>query len=718
VLPQEIEQLKVHFLSKLGGVISGSITPNQTNQHNLGSDAYRWKTLYVQTLIADNVQGGSGADASTLNGFTASQTPQPNTILPLDGIGVFPVGVYNRALLVDGTRGLMGNLVVGSGYMIDNLDLDIHNHSGIFGLGNKISHTNLLNLDADGHPQYTQRAQDEIVTGDWMFTHLLDRSAGWKFLPDEYTFKAVPHNMAFTATPSEAKMVIGHNNAITILSNSTNAKIQVGSGNSSITLSGTDPNYRLWAGAVLPENATFSVDKNGGMKASGGTIAGWQILSGELLGEHMTLYSGGEIILGDGAINAEREDVTVLSAIDGNGWRLWSGHSDPSLASFKINRWGQAFFKDAYVEGVLRSSNFVSGTSGFHVDGTGRAEFNNITARGRIDAVICAERTISAMSGMLIISEAAALAADVSLEDTYIYVDADAFGKDDILRIQPNRNASEWMRVTSPAAEMGDSYRYAVIRDLSGDGKCAFQAGDTIVRVGTAVQANPMYPYGSGEEGAEYGSYQPAGSGTKTDGGWLVLEGSGGFGPYFGVERRRGPLYDQYESVVRIGNLQGTLDYTEQVYGAVIGNAGQYLAYDQTNGLRIKTRSGAVSIDEDGIEADVFSMTTGSGEPSFVEDRARFYVYRNTGSQPQVGIKIKVDGFEKHIQKVGDMSMEDYDTDRNGVVDLAEAALSAPWSGLTGTPSAFTPAAHTHAPNDIVGIENAMDMIQRSWFGL
>ena len=70
-------------------------------------------------------------------------------------------------------------------------------------------HGDLAGLDADDHPHYTQRAQDEIVTGDWMFTHLQDRSAGWLFLPDDKIFKAVPHNMIFKATADEASLGIG-----------------------------------------------------------------------------------------------------------------------------------------------------------------------------------------------------------------------------------------------------------------------------------------------------------------------------------------------------------------------------------------------------------------------------------------------------------------------------------------------------------------------------
>lgn len=49
----------------------------------------------------------------------------------------------------------------------------------------------------------------------------------------------------------------------------------------------------------------------------------------------------------------------------------------------------------------------------------------------------------------------------------------------------------------------------------------------------------------------------------------------------------------------------------------------------------------------------------------------------------------------------GDMTKSVYDTDNDGIVDAAE---SVPWSGVTGKPSTFTPATHTHAQSDITNL--------------
>lgn len=56
---------------------------------------------------------------------------------------------------------------------------------------------------------------------------------------------------------------------------------------------------------------------------------------------------------------------------------------------------------------------------------------------------------------------------------------------------------------------------------------------------------------------------------------------------------------------------------------------------------------------------------------------------------------------------VGDMTKNVYDTNDDGKVnsaelaDVATKANSAPWSGITGKPASFAPAAHTHGMNDI-----------------
>jgi hypothetical protein len=55
----------------------------------------------------------------------------------------------------------------------------------------------------------------------------------------------------------------------------------------------------------------------------------------------------------------------------------------------------------------------------------------------------------------------------------------------------------------------------------------------------------------------------------------------------------------------------------------------------------------------------------------------------------------------------GDMQKSVYDPDEDGVVT---AAASVPWTGVTGKPSTFAPAAHTHAISDVTGLSIALDL--------
>jgi hypothetical protein len=56
----------------------------------------------------------------------------------------------------------------------------------------------------------------------------------------------------------------------------------------------------------------------------------------------------------------------------------------------------------------------------------------------------------------------------------------------------------------------------------------------------------------------------------------------------------------------------------------------------------------------------------------------------------------------------GDMLKSVYDTTNNGKVDVAEAAEAVPWTGVTGKPSSFPPAAHSHPTSEITGLDAAL----------
>ena len=55
--------------------------------------------------------------------------------------------------------------------------------------------------------------------------------------------------------------------------------------------------------------------------------------------------------------------------------------------------------------------------SGFSISQDGKAEFNDISARGRIETVVFSERKISAISGTFYVSDAASLKQPIAPDD-------------------------------------------------------------------------------------------------------------------------------------------------------------------------------------------------------------------------------------------------------------------------------------------------------------
>ena len=57
----------------------------------------------------------------------------------------------------------------------------------------------------------------------------------------------------------------------------------------------------------------------------------------------------------------------------------------------------------------------------------------------------------------------------------------------------------------------------------------------------------------------------------------------------------------------------------------------------------------------------------------------------------------------------GDMAKSTYDTDNDAKVDAAEVADAAPWAGITGKPTSFTPSSHSHSIAQVSGLQTALD---------
>ena len=265
----------------------------------------------------------------------------------------------------------------------------------------------------------------------------------------------------------------------------------------------------------------------GDISAATGTIGGWTI---------------GATFIGD---NAVANDATVLLDSTNTLIRLGATSGDYITLDGANVR--------------LRSSNYVTGVSGFTIE-PDLIEAQNIRARGVLQSAVFQKDNVSAVGGQLLIANADALDADMTaLDASTLTIKGDTtFSVNDILRIKDGTD-DEWLRVTN----VGSAPTYTVTRDLgsayTADNNPAWTTGQAVVKQG-----------------------ESDGSATYS-GGWLQLLGEGTNSPYYSVFNRTGVAYNAYSEVVRIGNLNGIAGITSDKFGIFAGDSVQSLLWDGTD---------------------------------------------------------------------------------------------------------------------------------------
>lgn len=214
----------------------------------------------------------------------------------------------------------------------------------------------------------------------------------------------------------------------------------------------------------------------------------------------------------------------------------------------------------------IGSTTFVSGPlgSGWNISNTGTAEFQNVIIRGTIRTSVFEKDTISAVNGIMLVSKADVLSADMTALDasTITISGQTTFVVNEVLRIKDGTD-DEWMLVTNVAS----APTYIVTRDLAGtypaNTNPAWKKGTAVVSMGV-------------------------GTGTKT--GFVLLDSSSANSPYIDVYGRNSNTYSDYTLHGRFGWLQGITDadvglattdvwglYTDNAYikGVVVANTGK-----------------------------------------------------------------------------------------------------------------------------------------------
>lgn len=281
---------------------------------------------------------------------------------------------------------------------------------------------------------------------------------------------------------------------------------------------------------------------SGNINATIGYIGGWTINATTITGGNATLDSTGVITLGTG------NDIIKLSSVDAT-YRLWAGNATAASAPFSITKAGAISATSGTIGGnsltstTISSTTFVSGPlgSGWNISNTGTAEFQNVTIRGTIRTSVFEKDTISAVNGMVLISKADVLAADMTaLDASAVTISGQTtFVNNEVLRIKDGTD-DEWMLVTDASG----APVYVVTRDLAGS---------------YAPNTNPIWKKGTAVVS------MGVGTGTKT--GFVLLDSSSANSPYIDVYGRNSNTYTDYSLHGRFGWLKGITDATVGLSG-------------------------------------------------------------------------------------------------------------------------------------------------------
>ncbi len=212
----------------------------------------------------------------------------------------------------------------------------------------------------------------------------------------------------------------------------------------------------------------------------------------------------------------------------------------------------------------IQSDNYVSGYAGtgFHLSDN-LLEVGNIACRGLIRTSVFQKDVISAMGGNFMVLDADVLDADMTADDTETLTTkgTTTFSTGDILRIKDGTD-DEWLEVT-----VVNGNTYTVTRDKAGaygaDANPAWKRGATVVN------------YGQSGDGGVY------------------MTASESNAPYLSVFTTAGSPWTDLSTRLRIGKLDGYLDYPADgdKYGIGIGSSAgtdANLVFDPTNGIRLR----------------------------------------------------------------------------------------------------------------------------------
>lgn len=297
-----------------------------------------------------------------------------------------------------------------------------------------------------------------------------------------------------------------------------------------------------------------------------GIILADNIIGNIRLSENLKITNTqGSISLDSSSLKIFDDDGNTLLRLDKDGTFIFSA-SGLELAKFTSTEARIGNIK--ITEHSVESDNFVAFENeltsgrGFRIKDDGSAEFENVRIRGILSSTVFEKDTISSIGGKFFVTECSILDEDMSnLDSSHIILqDNFSFSVGDILRVKDGIN-DEWLQVVS---SLGNG-EYTVTRDkassYSTDNNPSWLAGTAVVNYGQ-----------SGE-------------------GFIYMTASDENAPYLSIITHEGQPWNDVTERLRIGRLNGFLDYIESgsaIYGIGIGELTKYLKYDPDGGLAIR----------------------------------------------------------------------------------------------------------------------------------
>jgi len=445
---QVIDYLKTYFLPRPGTThMAGTLLPGGSDTYNMGAPSNRWDTIYARQVVADNISGGATTD--TVDGFHAYGAPQPSALLALDASSKYPASVYPDALLKDGSRTLTGNLAVSTGKTIDGVDISAHAADGT------IHH--LGGMSGDDHSIYVHVSSARTISAVHTFNPVsvrapfdLGANAQDQLVTGFYANRAVDLDRSVIAGAGLAGG--GQLNADVTLDVDPGKNINVSAGLVNLDVPGTldissinqvDTAHTHEVSASNNPGAAAWLLKSGS--------AGDLYLAGDFAVDTDTLYvdvSEDAVYINSGTLPGRRGALTVhpgnanqkglvLEQVSGQVANLFVIYDDSGNDLLLVTN-----------QGDLESGNpgFVSSLTGWQIEHTGDAEFNNVWIRGGLHASVFVADEMHASGGTLAVLTASKLATAVTLPNiaNTVVLNIDAaletglslFAVNDIIRIK------------------------------------------------------------------------------------------------------------------------------------------------------------------------------------------------------------------------------------------------------------------------------------------